>query len=281
MNRSILRNRGLAALLTVCTTLLLVPGCKPAKVDSSSKPSTSTNAREHSGRLDWSSWQRWVQTRPRVVLVSEIDGGTRDLIERQSQLFLAVIGGGGSSASTLPDTEIARLQDAFFASSSRTANSPVPTVERWDRYSNAVRRIQSGAIPTAITTLEAYVRRDRQDLTPRMTDTGDSGRQARSDLSWIDSAVMPIIERLKTHSASAKPALSVDQARQQWQTFETDSLPKLASAIKKATTAETSVAEDGTYRLSGNGQLVAVITVAGRDLYFPASPATPGLRFLR
>lgn len=278
MIRQLHRHRGLAALLVVATTFSILPGCKPAKVDSSSKPPSSANAREHSGRLDWSSWQRWVQTRPRIVLVSEIDGRTRDLIERQSQLFLAVIGGGGSS-STLPDTEIARMQDAFFASSSRTGNSPVPTVERWDRYSNAVRRIQPGAIATAITTLEAHVRRDRQDLTPRMTDSGDSGRQARSDLSWIDSAVMPIIERLKEHTA--KPALSVDQARQQWQTFETDSLPKLASAIKGATTAETTVAEDGTYRLSGNGEPVAVITVAGRDLYFPASPATPGLRFLR
>ncbi|MFH1499298.1 MAG: hypothetical protein ABII82_15895 [Verrucomicrobiota bacterium] len=269
--------------LAVLTTILIlvIAGCKPARVSGPEAGSSADTAQEVAGRLDWSAWQRWVQTPPKIALVSRIDEDTRGLIERQSALFLAVIGDTGTSAEPLPETEIARLQDAFLASSSRTANSPVPAVERWDRYANAVQRIQPGGIATSINTLEAYVRRDRQDLASQATATGDSGRQARGDLNWIDSAVMPIIQRLKKHEAAAKPALSPDQARAQWKTFESDSLPKIARAIEAATTASADVGPDGTYRLTGKGRLVAIVTVAGRDLYFPAEPATPGLRFLQ
>lgn len=277
MKSSLVRHRFFAIALVASATALLLPGCKPSKV----APPSDQAGRTVSGRIDWSEWQRWVQTPPRVALVSDIDSDTLELISRQSELFLTVIGkSSASSANTLPETELSRLKDAFFASSSRTANSPVPTVERWDRYSNAVRRIQPDSMATSVTTLEAYVNRDRQDLTPKTGNNGDSGRQARSDLAWIDSAVMPILRRLKEHQASAKPALTVEQARNQWQTFETDSLPKIASAIESATTASAEVAADGTYVLQGRGQLVAIVPVAGRNLYFPVDSAAPGLRFL-
>lgn len=266
-------------LLLALSAALLHPGCKPAKIESA--PIAAETNRHHAGQLDWSAWQRWVQTPPQVALVGQIDADTQERIATQTRLFQAVISGNPDTASpALSRARLDGLRETLLASSTRTGNSPVPNVERWDRYANAARRMQPSDIATTITALESFVRRDRQDLTPQRDATGAIGSQARSDLEWIDKNIVPLIATLKAAQSPATDApLSAEQARRQWQDFEKNELPKIAKAIKAHTVDTAALTATGAYELDGEGRIVAIVTVAGRELYFPADPAPDGLRF--
>lgn len=274
------RRVALTSLIVSVSALALLSGCKPAKTAKDTTPPSdkpaATSAHKVSGRLDWASWQRWVQGQPRVVLVKTINRETLDLIERQVLLFQSVTG--DSIQVNLPPAEYEQLRQSFIASGgSRSGNNPVPAVERWDRYSNAVLRMQTTDAKTTLGTLESFVRRDRQELTPRQSEKGDIGWQARSDLGWIDGQIMPIIEKLK--SLTSTQLIPAARAKTEWQTFEKGQLAAIARAISAATVDRQPVAADGTYTLSGDGQVVAILNIGGRDLYFPADIKTPGLNF--
>lgn len=269
-------------LLLALSAVLLHPGCKPAKIESAPDPAKA--GQRHAGRLDWSAWQRWVQTPPQVALVRKIDADTQERIAIQTRLFQAVISGNtNATPPAISRTQLDELRETLLASSTRTGNSPVPHIERWDRYANAARRMQPSDIATTITALESFVRRDRHDLTPQLGGTGAIGWQARSDLQWIDENITPLIATLKAAQSPADPAeaspISPEQARRQWQDFEKNELPKIAKAIKARTVDTAALTATGAYELDGEGQIVAIVTVAGRELYFPADPAPDGLRF--
>ncbi len=260
--------------------LLILPGCKPMEVVST--PIETTPDEVFAGRLDWSAWQRWVQSPPRMVLVSDIDDITLSRIATQSRLFQSVITPPPPTTGDLTQTQIDAFRTDFMASSDRSHNSPVPNIDRWDRYTNSVKRLRPDNVAITITTLEAFVRRDTQDLTPQATSTGNIGTQARAELDWIDRVVLRLVESLKESQIPPKTTstlLPPEEARKQWQLFETTELPKISQSIDPRIRAEAQLTDDGTYSLQGHGKLVAIVTVAGRNLYFPADTAPDELHF--
>ncbi len=287
---------------------VLLAGCSKPKPQPTPPAPTVQTVITTSGIVDWSGWKRWIRETPRMVLVDNIDTETQRLISEQTRLFKVLV----SEPEAVPvgtnlNKELETLKTAFlnraynkhnfyynggnnvtstdtttYYSSSSAVRINVPHFDCWDRYRRMVQGLQVSNLETTIFTLERQSGYDQKDLAEQKGSNGIIGAQARADLNWQASTLTPFIESLKRLSTPKVPATTdVARARNQWQGFETNQLPLIQRVMTDRTIAVTTANDDGSFSMIGKGQLYAIVTVAGRELYFPANGRdAPGLLFV-
>lgn len=291
------------ALLCGLLALGVNSGCRPTPSPEKPAPKLVTT-----GIVDWSGWQKWVQSPPRLVLLDGLDPQTEHLIKEQTSLFKTLIAEPKPSASTQDVAgRLEQLKTSFLTTAytqrisaytsdgdsfvnefgeisyrTRSASINIPHIDRWDRYRGTIQGLQPANLPTVIIALERQAKNDLQDLEHQRGSGGPVGLQARADVEWILNTLQPFVAQLKaTGTPSSKgPQADLEQTKQRWGLFETNELQLLKRVIAQRTKTETIADDDGTFLLDGEGRLCAIITVAGRELYFPADTRDIGLRFL-
>jgi hypothetical protein len=236
-----------------------------------------------------------VQTTPRVLLVSSLDEPTTQLITAQVRIFTALVSPApDSNAPAAGDVQAhldtvknafpskRRLGESYLASGSYRLSSPIdiPHHERWDSYRRTVAHATLTNLPGIIHQLEQKIASDLRELEPQLGSQGAAGAQARADSVWLKGSMTTLLERMKQvgKSTFVSPSSPAERAREEWIQFEATELPLIKQVIDANTVAETTLNPDGSFSINGRGLPVAVITVAGRQLYFPLKQ--PGaLRF--
>jgi len=90
------------------------------------------------------------------------------------------------------------------------------------------------------------------------------------DSAWLKGGMTKVLDNLKKigKSSFVSPTSPAEKAREEWTEFEATELPLIQKVIDANTLAEVPLEEDGSFWIEGRGQPVAVIKVAGRQLYF-------------
>ena len=296
-------------LLTLCAVALF-SACEKKQPPPPPAPSVTTTK----GILDHSRWNKWVQSPPRVILVSALDEPTQKLIGSQARIFATLVNPPPDTAVPVDGDVQAQLdavKNAFpatrqvtsvlpvyevyptysgYSNQTGTRTSPyrsssygpvtVPHQERWDSFRRTVAHANLTNLPGIITQLERKIASDIRDLENQLGSRGLSGAQAHADTAWLRGPMTELVERMKAigKPAFVSPAAPAEVARQEWRQFEATDLPLIKQVIDANTLAETTVNSDGSFTIEGRGIPVAVITVAGRQLYF--TTRNPGaLRF--
>jgi len=161
-----------------------------------------------------------------------------------------------------------------------TAPITVPQQDRWDSYRRTVAHANLTNLPGIITQLERKIESDIRDLEYQLTSHGPAGFQAHADTAWLRESMTDLVNRLKKvgKTTFVSPTSPAELARKEWAQFEATELPLIKQVIDDNTISTTTVNPDGSFTIKGRGQPIAVITVAGRQLYF--SVKRPGaLRF--
>lgn len=298
-------------LLTLCAVALF-SACekKPATPPPPPAPVVTTTK----GILDHSRWNKWVQSPPRVILVSSLDEPTQKLIAAQARIFTTLVNPPPETNAPVAGDVQAQLdavKNAFPATRQVTSVLPVyeayptytgyanptgtrtsayrssnygpitvPQHERWDSFRRTVAHANLTNLPGIITQLERKIASDTRDLEYQLASRGAAGAQAHADTAWLRGPMTELVDRMKAVGKSnfVSPSAPAEVARQEWRQFEATDLPLIKQVIDANTLAEATVNPDGTFSIEGRGTPVAVITVAGRQLYF--TTRTPGaLRF--
>lgn len=241
------------------------------------------------GILDHSRWSKWVQGSPRIILVSSLDIPTNKLIATQTRIFTALLTPDPDPAPLATGDVQAQLDAVKNSFPAKGQTHPgylarpieVPHHERWDSYRRTVAHATLTNLPGLIKQLEAKIAGDIRELEVQLNSHGLSGAQARADTAWLDGSMTNVLERMKKigKSSFVSPSSPAEKARDEWVRFEATELPLIKQVIDANTLAEAPVNSDGSFSVNGQGLPVAVIQVAGRQLYFPLQQ--PGeLRFL-
>jgi hypothetical protein len=279
------------ALLLTASALIFLSACEKKQPPGPPSPPVTTTT----GILDHSRWSKWVQDQPRVILVSDLDEPTNKLISTQTRIFTNLV---SPAADTNPlpagdvEAQLETVKNTFPATQKLpeghlqkggyllTQAIDVPHPKRGDYYRSTLSRATLGNLPDIIIELERKIAADLRELESQLNSLGPAGGQARADSAWLQSRMTTVVDRLKKvgRPSFVSPASPAEKAREEWMQFEAAELHLIKRAVDAKTLAQATVNKDGTFSVNGKGHLIAIITVAGRPLYFPIDQ--PGaLRF--
>lgn len=266
--------------------VLIAAACGCKKAPPPKPPAPVAKISVTTGILDYSKWAKWVQTTPNVILVSTIDTPTTQLIGTQVRIFTTLVSPPEETLATAGDvqSQLDAVKNSFPAKQQTYAYSlgsgystntkiDIPHQDRWDAYRRTVLHANLTNLPSIISQLDQKIQNDLQDLDPQLRSSGVVGAQARADSQWLNGQMAKLLGRMKQvgKASFVSPLSPVEKAREEWLQFENTDLPLLKQVLESKTVSEAPVDSTGRFEIKGQGTVVAVVTVAGRQLYFPVS----------
>lgn len=242
--------------------IIPVPAPKPREI----------HVQVRTGIIDWQPYDRWLANPPTLVLISQIDATTRNLLQERMRLSEVILSTTDEPAKKDYTAAVEQLKKyAPGPVRGETAAKVITTQQHVvDNYVRRWSSITPSNLGSVVAQLEMQYERDVEQFRGNVSHT-KGGSQASANLSYVEKwrPVLISAKRLVEEMQAPAAISAREKALAEWTVFQEHDLPIVERVIREKTLDEVSVLADGSFEVEGPGEILIQIEVAGQKiLYF-------------